>query len=224
MAPSPEAWPVWILLWPALSLTLVAGCHLREDPAWMGKQPDGSIRFASWLLFAPYFVFVTVFADLKRRLLRQPPWHFVAEGLYVGRRPARGDLPADVRTVVDLTCEFPATRTALAAENYLCLPTLNRWIAPNLQLMSLLAQLRDAPPAIYVHCGAGKGRSALVAAALLLDRGVRSDAESAFQYVQAARPFVHLHEVQWRQLRQLARALSPDLEGSGIRPESAGSP
>jgi hypothetical protein len=207
LQPESGGWWLWLWLWPALSLALLAICHLREDPSWMGKQPDGSIRFVSRLLFAPYFVFVAEFAGLKRRLVRQPPWHLVAEGLYVGRRPTRGDLPADVRTVVDLTCEFPATPTALAAEHYFCLPTLNRWIVPTPEVSQFLARLRDVPQPIYIHCGAGKGRSALLAAAILLDRGLVDDAESAFRLVHSARPYVSLHRIQWWQLLELAGEL-----------------
>lgn len=195
----------WLLLWPALSLALVGWSHANGRVGFFGKRSDGGIRVISLLLLGPYLAFVWGFSHFKRRLLGQNAHHRIAPGLFLGRRPTGDDLPEGIRTVVDLTCEFAEPRVARRAELYLCLPTLNRWIAPTGDVRDLLERLRTAPEPIYVHCGAGKGRSTLVLAALLVDRGVAPDADSAFEAIRVIRPFVSLHEVQWRQLRELTR-------------------
>lgn len=193
----------WLLFWPAFSLALVAWCHGTKDSRIFGKRPDGSIPLSSLILLGPYLAFVRSFFHLKRWLLCQAPFHQISDGLYLGRLPVGGALPDGTRTVVDVTCEFAEPSEARNVETYHCLPTLNRWIAPMSDLRALLDRLRTAPTPIYVHCGAGKGRSTLVMAALLVDRGLAPDPESAFEMIQSRRPFVSLHPVQWRQLCEL---------------------
>ena len=204
----------WLLLWPALSTAVVAWSHATAAPRAFGKQPDGRIRLSSVLLLGPYLAFVRSFFHLKRWLLRQPPYHQIANGLFLGRLPVGGTLPDGTRTVVDLTCEFIEPSAARNVESYLSLPTLNRWTAPTPAMRSLLDRLRSAPEPMYIHCGAGKGRSTLVMAALLVDRGLAPDAESAFEMIRSRRPFVSLHPIQWQQLRELSRPSKPSARES----------
>lgn len=49
---------------------------------------------------------------------------------------------------------------------------------------------------VYVHCAAGHGRSAALAAGILVLRGAASTVDEAEALLQKARPLVYLHRAQ----------------------------
>ena len=57
------------------------------------------------------------------------------------------------------------------------------------------------PKVTYVHCFAGRGRSATVVAAYLLQAGIADSVEAAEDFMRSKRPVVRLGKVQ----RALAR-------------------
>ena len=59
----------------------------------------------------------------------------------------------------------------------------------------------DGP--IYVHCAAGHGRSATLAAAVLVERGSAPDMLAAERMMKGARPTVRLSSEQRRLARRL---------------------
>jgi protein-tyrosine phosphatase len=140
-----------------------------------------------------------------RLFSREPCCHEVAPGLWLGRRPLRREVPADVVLVVDLTAEFFAARGVRAGREYLALPTLDGTAPDEAALRAAVARLADHPGPVYLHCAAGHGRSALLAAALLLARGLAADHHQAEARLRQVRPRVRLT----RRQRQLLRRLAP---------------
>ena len=204
---SPFGWP---LAWLGVSNWLVAYAYAVNRAAVFGKRADGTLAAASVIALLPYLLLVWGFFWLKLAgLRREPCWHRAADRLYVGRRPRAFELPDDCELVVDLTSEFSAARDVVAARRYRCLPILNRHVPSDAELVALLAELRAFPGAIYVHCGAGRGRSAMVVAALLVLRGAAKNADDAERQLEALRPGIHLHPMQKALIDRCCSALQP---------------
>ncbi len=184
--------------WPALSWLLLAWMFATNNPKPLGKQPDGGISVLGWALFLPYFLFVWGFYHLKCLWLRrnEPCWHEVAAGGLVGRRPRRGELPAGVAHNVDLTSEFREVRSVVAAAEYRSLPVLNRSVPDVAQFRSFVEEAAACKGTVYVHCGAGRGRATMFAAALLLHKGLATRVDDAIDMVAAHRPGTHVHAIQ----------------------------
>jgi hypothetical protein len=203
----------WLLVWLGLSNLLLGYAYFGNRVAILGKRSDGSIAWLSLLLFLPYFTLVWAFHWLKLAGLRtEPCWHQAAPGLYLGRKPRRSELPPDCRLIVDLSAEHAETRDVVRACRYRCLPVLNRHVPGDAELNALLRELLDEERAIYVHCGAGRGRSAMLVAALLVLRGHAADVTAAERALQQIRPGVRLHRAQRALIARQCAALAPHAE------------
>jgi len=203
----PSGWP---LAWLGAANLCVAYAYARGRAALFGKRSDGTLAPASVIALLPYLLLVWGFFWLKLAgLRREPCWHRAADGLYLGRRPRSSELPPDCELVVDLTAEFVAAKEVVSTHRYRVLPTLNRHVPSDAEFMALLAELRACPDSIYVHCGAGRGRSAMLVAALLVLRGAAKDADDAERQLEALRPGVHLHPMQKALIDRCCSALRP---------------
>jgi len=195
-----------LAFWPSVSFFLVAGAYLRFGPGLFGKRADGSLPWIRVLLLLPYFLFTWGIWHLLR-LGPEPSHAVVAPGLYLGRLPRSGELPADVRLVVDLTAEFPRSPAVADGCDYINLPALDA-LVPSIDDCERLVRATAAHPGpVYVHCAQGHGRSALVAGAVLMLRGLASGPEDAEAQLRRARPGVRLSSSQ----RAMLRALHPRL-------------
>src|SRR5262249_39640038 len=87
--------------------------------------------------------------------------------------------------------------------NYLCLPTLDNTAPEEGAVREMVAVLAGTTSAVYIHCAAGHGRSATVAAAVLLARGLASDVKEAEALLRKARPGVRLSPEQRHLLERL---------------------
>lgn len=200
----------WPLAWLGISNLLVAYAYAINRAALFGKRSDGTQAIASVVALLPYLLLVWGFFWLKLAgLRREPCWHRAADRLYLGRWPRGFELPEDCELVVDLTAEFGAAPEVVATRRYRGLPVLNRHVPSDAEFVTLLAELRAWPGSIYVHCGAGRGRSAMVVAALLVLRGTASDADEAERQLKTLRAGVHLHPVQKALIDRCCSALRP---------------
>ncbi|MFT5353487.1 MAG: protein-tyrosine phosphatase [Polyangiales bacterium] len=182
-----------VLIWPALSFGLVALGYFGLGAWMLGKQRDGTRKAWGYVLAGPFIVFMHAlrFALTKARW-REDPWNEVVDGIYVGRLVPLGELPSDVQTVVDLTSEHLEDPAIREAKTYVCLPTLDGSAPGHDELVDLLRQREEWPGAIYVHCAAGHGRSALVAACLVVLGGLSESIDEAMTLMKQKRPKVHL--------------------------------
>lgn len=199
----------WTLAWPAWSVLIVGLAYLGPPgPGVFGKRRhDGRLSPLHVALLFPYFAVAWTLWQVKSRWLSRRAWDEVAPGVRLGRRPLhRGELPPDTRCLVDLCAEFPRALPDVPVERYVCLPTLDTSAPPDTELAALVESIAKEPGPIYLHCAMGHGRSAAVAAALLLRRGLCTDVEDAVRTLRAVRPGVHLHAVQRAAVERLARA------------------
>ena len=133
-------------------------------------------------------------------------------GVFVGRRLPLTDLPPGVGVVVDLTSEFAAPSCVRTREGkYVCLPTLDGHAPSARALRALLDEVADNEGPLYVHCAAGHGRSAMLAATLLVRRGHAADVDEAMALMRKSRPAVRLMPAQRRRAQQ---ALEASAKGS----------
>jgi protein-tyrosine phosphatase len=130
----------------------------------------------------------------------------VAPRIWVGRRAGAWELPPDTRLVVDLTCEMWCPRGVGDDRRYVCLPTLDGTAPGPAALEALLRHARDETGVIYIHCAQGRGRSAALAAALLIARGTAADVDQAEATLRKARPSVRLNPAQRAWVARLIRA------------------
>jgi protein-tyrosine phosphatase len=195
--------PGWLLLWPGVSFVLLAGAYAGLGPGVLGKRPDGRLAWWAVVLMLPYLLLTWVVWHVQRRLSKEDCCNEVAPRLWLGRRPFPRELPPGVDLVVDLTAEFPAPRGLTAGRSYRCLPTLDALVPHDPDVENLAAEVASWPGVVYVHCALGHGRSALLAAAVVLRRGLAATPREAEALLRQARPAVRLKPAQRRLLQRL---------------------
>ena len=197
----------WALLWPGWSVLVVGVAYLRVGglgPGVFGKRLDGRLRWANVALLWPYFAVAWGLWQLKSRLGSERPYDEVAPGILVGRRPlGSSETPPGTGLVVDLTSEFPRSAQTSHVRRYECVPTLDTTAPDDDAFEALVDRLEGEAGPIFVHCAMGHGRSATVAAALMLRRGLVADTEEAIAAMRARRPLIHLHPGQRDALTRL---------------------
>ena len=195
----------WLLLWPALSFCIVAAGYLGLGARVFGKRTDGTIAWFTLVVLLPYFLYAWTIWHLSRLLRREDCYNEICPGLYVGRRAFAGELPKDVRAVVDWTAEFAEPREVRDGRRYLCLPTLDASVPPETEFREFVQAILSESGPTYVHCAEGHGRSGMVAAALLVSKGLATDVEDAVAQLRKARPGIRLND---RQAALVARVSS----------------
>jgi hypothetical protein len=189
--------------WLGLNLLLVGISYARQSAQLIGKQSDGSFHPLAFMVHTPFFA-VAYFAFRIRRRKSEDAWNEVAPGIFVGRMLMAGEAPPPAALRVDLTCELAAP-PQLRGENYRCLPTLDG-LAPEPNAFRVLTQeLAAAKGPVFIHCAAGHGRSATLAAAVMVARGVAADALAAEAMMRAQRPQIGLSEAQLKLVNETAR-------------------
>ncbi|MDN4499416.1 phosphatase PAP2/dual specificity phosphatase family protein [Pseudomonas mosselii] len=182
------------LLWPALSLLLVALNYALFGAAGFQKGADGRLSVAAAWLLAPYLLCAWVNSRLWT--WRHPQADEVADGVYLGRVPGRTEASA-FAAIVDLSAELPcpATTTLETPQDYQSLPTLDL-IAPDREILQQAAKAiehRHQQGSVLVCCALGYSRSASAVAAWLLLSGHCASAPQAEALIRQARPGVVLH-------------------------------
>lgn len=181
------AW-LW-LIWPTVSLLLVALNYAVLGADGFQKRTDGRLSPAARWLFAPY----TAAAWMNSRLWTKnhPQPDQVVDNVWLGRLPS-GEQLTPFKAVVDLCAELPLDPQGRA---YQSLPVLDL-IAPTAEQCRIAAQaiehLRQQGP-LLVCCALGYSRSATAVAAWLLQTGRAAHVDEAVALIQTARPHVVLH-------------------------------
>ncbi len=195
-----------LLLWPAVSLLAVAAAYGGLGPRVYGKRPDGRLAAGATVVLLPYLMLTRAVWHLARLFDRGACCHEVAPGLWLGRRAFAHELPPGVGLVVDLTAEFAAPRGTRDGRDYHCVQTLDAAPPDEAALRAALDKVADYPGVVYVHCAQGHGRSAVLAAAVLVRRGLAADGRRAEEMLRRVRPGVRLSARQRQSLDRLTAA------------------
>ncbi len=186
----------WLLGWSGASFIAVGLAYVWQKPGIFGKRPDGTLTPWRVVLLWPYLLFTWVAWYLGSRLSREAPGHLIAPGLWLGRRAYGRELPADISLIVDMTAELSEPASVKQGRTYVGLPTLDGSVPDRAKLRTLVETIRTWQGGVYVHCALGRGRSALVMAAVLLAKGVAPDFAGASQVLKKGRPSVWMNAVQ----------------------------
>ncbi len=158
----------WPFCWCGMGFILVGLAYARFGVSVFGKRLDGGRFWLNRLILCPFLLLNYVMWHLRHRVFsREDMCNEVVAGIWLGRRPLDGELPANVTTVVDLTAEFSATTHARKLK-YFCVPTLDGCAPHDEEFRQLMSNLSASCEPVYIHCAAGHGRSAAVAVALLV--------------------------------------------------------
>ncbi len=191
-----------LLWWSGAGFFTVGLAYARHAPSLFGKRADGTLTPWRVALLWPYLLFTWTVWLAETLLRRGAPWHQIATGLWLGWRVDGSELPPNISLVVDLTAEFPESKSACQGRTYLCLPTLDGSVTDDEKLQELVQTISAWPGDVYVHCALGRGRSALVVAAVLIAKGVAPHTDAATLMLTQARPGVKLNKLQQAFLRK----------------------
>ena len=178
------------LLWPALSLALVALAYFALGVAVFQKH-EGRLSGAATALLLPYLVGAWLNARSRTGRLRTS--NTVADGVRIGPLPSRASLRRDgIRSVVDLAAELPVDAREA---RYAAFPVLDL-VAADGETLTAAAHAIERARAhgpVLVCCVLGVSRSASAVAAWLVATGRAPDAARAIALVRRARPSIVLH-------------------------------
>ncbi|WP_272459718.1 protein-tyrosine phosphatase family protein [Polyangium jinanense] len=190
--------------WPALSWALVGFAYLWPGAGIFEKR-GARLTWHRKLLLLPHMVLLYATWHAVRALSREPAFARLGEDILIGRRLLPGEFPA-VRTVVDLAAELD--EHIPAGTTYLSCPILDGAPLPPDVLRQVAKRISAAPAPVYIHCAQGHGRTAMVASAVLLERGVATSVDAALTLVREARPAARPNRAQvqalldaWAQVR-----------------------
>jgi protein-tyrosine phosphatase/membrane-associated phospholipid phosphatase len=181
---------IWIggaglwLLWPAVSLWLVAANYALLGPDGFQKDADGRMSLAARVLLAPYLA--AAFINSRSWTRREPHPVAIASGVWLGRIPSAHDTAA-FANVVDLCAELPG---ASSAARWICVPMLDLVPPSAAGLRSAAAHIERARSEgpVLVCCALGYSRSAAAAATWLLTSRTAGTVAEAIDQVRGARP------------------------------------
>jgi len=180
-----------VLLWPTLSLLLVAGIYAGIGPDGFGKGSDGRMNAVVRWLLAPYIFGARVNSRLWT--FHGPNLVRVSHHVWVGRFPSVQDLQTrGIRSVVDLTAELPARAPA---ETWRCIPMLDL-VTPPVESLREAAdeiELRQKSGPVLVCCALGYGRSAAAVVTWLLRTHRAATIDQAVARLLYVRPQAVLH-------------------------------
>ena len=194
----------WLLVWPAAVLVALWIVYIVEAPRALGKRADGTMSLLAWAFWAPVFLYQWISHEVVRRWSGEPVATEVAPGVWVARRPRGHELPSDIAIVVDLCAEFPAAPAVRKHPRYLAVPTLDARTPSPAELARIADAVLAAGGPAFIHCALGHGRSATVAAAVLIKRG-DATLDNVEAKLRALRPKIGLNA---RQRAAIAAAIS----------------
>lgn len=200
-------WNGWLLLWFSFDFFLLSFAYQRGSIKIFGKQADGKMSLVSIVLLLPALLFLWVVWHVRRSILKEEYSHEIIPGLWLGGRVLTGELPDNISLIVDLTAEFIEPQDVIAQKTYICLPTLDGSVPSDEKLLEIVEKICSWQGNVYLHCALGRGRSATVAAGILLAKGMVNDVDRAKTLLQSIRPGVDFSSTQRQSLERLKKQL-----------------
>ncbi|MCG8709381.1 phosphatase PAP2/dual specificity phosphatase family protein [Brenneria sp. 4F2] len=190
-----------ILLWPMLSLLMVAAGYAALGTAVFQKNAQGQLSLSARILLLPYLVGARLSMRwFSRRLTKISA---IGDGIYLGSFP---ETAVRQSAVLDLTAEFHQQ-----TQHPWCAYPLMDLAAPDEQSISnavaKLSRLRQTHDTVLVCCALGLSRSATIVAAWLLARGNAASVKQAVELISIQRPQVVLTPAHIRALEQFQERL-----------------
>jgi len=195
IAANAESWGV-LMLYPAISLLLVAGAYLVGRSNILYKQ-KGRYCFVTWLLFGPYIIGSWLnWLCYKSRL---PAWSQFSKTLFFGRKLTRqetiGLKQKGITAVLDLSPEL-MENSDLVALNYCHIPMLDLLEPGQWQLEQAMDFItkQQQQGKVFIHCALGMSRSLVVLLTHLIKEG--EDYSTTLAYLKNHYPHIYLPAYQ----------------------------
>jgi len=191
----------WLLLWPTVSMLLVALAYAGAGPRIFRKR-QGRFSWAANVLLIPYLTGARISHAMYRRSSDsccQVTPNIILGGR-VNRAEARKLASNGITAVLDLTSECRAPGWPISIE-YKNLQILDLTLPSETLVRDAVTFIKDNARVgtVYVHCALGFSRSAGVLAAYLLESSAASTAEEAIEMIRRIRPQIVVTP-QWTSL------------------------
>lgn len=161
-------WP-WLLLWPAVSLALIAKAYVGGNSSVFRKKYR-RLPVSTRVVLGPYLCGAVLARLIYRR--RREPWVESAPGVFCGRLLTRREAHAmsakGITGVLDMTAEHSETREFQEID-YLNVPVLDL-TTPSREQLDAAADFitkHARRGGVYVHCALGVSRSSATVAAYI---------------------------------------------------------
>jgi len=109
---------------------------------------------------------------IQRLISQEDCGNEIAPGIWILRRAFVNELPNNISLIIALTAEFSEPPNAISGKTYICIPTLDTSVPPERVFQKLIHTICSWNGNVYIHCALGHGRSASVAAGVLLAKGL----------------------------------------------------
>jgi protein-tyrosine phosphatase len=167
-----------LLLWPAVSLALIAIAYVRGSSS-VFQKTGGRLSISTRVVLGAYLAGATSSRLIYR--FRREPWIEAAPGVYRGRLLTRREALAmratGITGVLDLTAEHSESR-ALRKIEYLNCPVLDLTKPSREQLEAAVAFIRKHANrgGVFVHCALGVSRSVAAVGAYIESQQIEQPA------------------------------------------------
>lgn len=186
----------WLLIWPAISFGNVATGYLWRDVKAFGKCNEGTLdKFRTGINF-PYLLYLWLLWHVVRLISREVPYNNLCDGILIGRLPVVKELPEGISLVVDLTAEFNERKNIRQGRTYWSFPILDASVPSLDNFAEMVKKIASWNGKVYIHCAQGHGRTGLVAAAVLLEKGLAVDPDDALAILHHCRPGITMNSRQ----------------------------
>ena len=203
-----------LFLWMALSLLCVSFAYFTNTPGIFRKKSNGRIPFCIKLAFIPFLVIIHSYNKLARDFDKVPSIQRISDKLFIGDRVTPSDAPIliekQIHAVLDVTAEFESLNWAAFLESisYLNIPVLDHAIPSEEELLRAIIWIRNQQVyngPVLVNCALGRGRSALVIAAFLLNQSRNDDIPDVLAHLKALRKTIRLNKRQRKLLMKVIK-------------------
>jgi protein-tyrosine phosphatase len=197
-----------MLAWASLSFGLVGLAYLFNKPELFGKNDSGKQNVISIFVLLPYLLYLWGTWRLLRLFKSENAIDQIDETIFIGRRLSKKELPEEIITVVDLTCEFAEDRSIVENTDYHNFQILDASIPKSDKLASFIKKISAINHSIFIHCAEGHGRTALVAVLILVAKGKATSVSDAYKILKTKRPLVKLNRAQRRCAEKTSKLLA----------------
>lgn len=197
----------WLFFWSGVSFIIVGVAYGGLGAKVFGKKSNGTISKWSLFLLLPYFLLTWMIWHIQRLISKEDCCNEIAPGIWLGRRAFDNELPNNISLIIDLTAEFPEPPNAISGKTYICIPTLDTSVPPEWVFQQLIHTICCWQGNVYIHCALGHGRSATVAAGVLLAKGLVDNFNQAEKLLLTARPQIKFSPYQKNMLKKYQRSL-----------------
>jgi len=191
------------LLWPAVSLLLVALNYVYFGSEGFQKNDNGRMSTASKWLYSPYLLCAYINSRLwTRNESKAVPMY---DGISLGRLPSRQDIvTADYDAIVDMTAEFTKTHHGI---DWHAIPSLDLLVPSEEDLIKAARVIAEWEQKghVLVACALGYSRSALAIIAWLLLTRRSESVDEAIAWVRQQRPGIVINDDARATLDNLAQ-------------------